>query len=294
MEHLGRVCHCLSLGRAIASCSSSDRPACLSIPVVWGASWAIQDCMQLWPVLAIFLGSLVYEKAVQDVASHEQTLSRDAVAASRALLAPASIVGQSPTRVKCKHHRDAVKLNQELEKLKKYIIDGDFWNLKSLLESWKRPNAYVHNLNQLHNAEDYAQMHCSDLDYLARTPVWYEEPKYDSHDDTARNQLNNSTVLELALHMTRKANERVLMGFLYEQWIVGDQFSMARRRVGIVRLLLESGFLWGSGDLICKVVPEENDYRKEVREAFARTVLHDLVRNDVHLNEDQLSLMKKK
>lgn len=71
---------------------------------------------------------------------------------------------------------------------------GDFWNLKSLLESWKRPNAYVHNLNQLHNAEDYAQMHCSDLDYLARTPVWYEEPKYDSHDDTARNQLNNSTV----------------------------------------------------------------------------------------------------
>lgn len=27
---------------------------------------AIQDCMQLWPVLAIFLGSLVYEKAVQE------------------------------------------------------------------------------------------------------------------------------------------------------------------------------------------------------------------------------------
>ena len=68
---------------------------------------------------------------------------------------------------------------------------------------------------------------------------------------------------------------------------------MALPEVGIVRLLLESGFLWGSGDLICKVVPEENDYRKEVREAFARTVLHDLVRNDVHLNEDQLSLMKK-
>ena len=41
----------------------------------------------------------------------------------------------------------------------------------------------------------------------------------------------------------------------------------------IIRLLLESGFLWGSDDLVCRVVRPGSGYRKEVREAFARTIL---------------------
>ena len=62
--------------------------------------------------------------------------------------------------------------------------------------------------------------------------------------------------------------------------------------MNIIRLLLEAGFLWGSGDLVCKVVDERNGYHKTIRDAFARTILHDLVRNNVHLNDDQLALLR--
>eukprot|EP00438_Fugacium_kawagutii_P006505 Skav209098 [mRNA] locus=scaffold179:52654:58492:+ [translate_table: standard] len=41
------------------------------------------------------------------------------------------------------------------------------------------------------------------------------------------------------------------------------------------------------------VVPKKNGYRTTVREAFARTVLHDLVRNSVHLGRKQLSVWRK-
>lgn len=76
-------------------------------------------------------------------------------------------------------------------------------------------------------------------------------------------------------------------------WLQTLCIIVLNRQVDIVRILLESGFLWGSGDLVCEVVPEKEGYHKEVREAFARTVLHDLVRNDIHLDKDQLMLMKK-
>lgn len=57
--------------------------------------------------------------------------------------------------------------------------------------------------------------------------------------------------------MTRKAKERAMMSFLYEQWHVQDQDFIMQKRVKIVRLLLESGFLWGSGDLVCQVAREQ-------------------------------------
>ncbi|CAK9031529.1 unnamed protein product [Durusdinium trenchii] len=187
------------------------------------------------------------------------------------------------------------KLEKERDKLKQCICffnaGGDYEKLKHLLQSWRGSNAYVHNLNQTN--DNYSQIRCSDLEYLAKSHVQYQEPKYESLTDTETMKTMHNTVLGLALRMTRKNNERVLMGFLYEKWDVGDQDSMIQRRVDIVRILLESGFLWGSGDLVCEVVPEKEGYHKEVREAFARTVLHDLVRNDIHLDKDQLMLMKK-
>jgi len=101
------------------------------------------------------------------------------------------------------------------------------------------------------------------------------------------------TILELALHMTRHANERILMNFLewnaeHAQQHGGD----LEDRIQIIRLLLESGFLWGSSDLVCHVVRPDNGYRSMVRDAFARTVLHDLVRDAVHLSWDRIAELR--
>ncbi|CAE7623490.1 ALG11 [Symbiodinium sp. CCMP2456] len=128
-------------------------------------------------------------------------------------------------------------------------------------------------------------MSCSDLDYMARHRVVYEEPFYDRHLQSRKMEKLSLTILELALHMTRHANERILMNFLewnaeHAQQHGGD----LEDRIQIIRLLLESGFLWGSSDLVCHVVPPDNGYRSMVRDAFARTVLHDLVRDAVHLS----------
>ena len=96
------------------------------------------------------------------------------------------------------------------------------------------------------------------------------------------------TVLELALHMTRGASERALTKAMeMNELDIGNQGERVEERIDIIRLLLEKGFLWGSGDLICKVVPKENGYRSIVRQAFARAILHDSVRDMIHLNRSR-------
>lgn len=79
-------------------------------------------------------------------------------------------------------HEDA--LNDQLQTLKKYIVDGNYTSLRDLLQSWKGSNAYVHNLNETNG--NYSQIQCSDLDYLATQKVQHEEPKYDSSNDSAK------------------------------------------------------------------------------------------------------------
>ena len=101
------------------------------------------------------------------------------------------------------------------------------------------------------------------------------------------------TVLELALHMTKGANQRALTMALNKNEVnVGNQGERSEDRVRIIRFLLEKGFLWGSGDLVCKVVHPESGYHTEVREAFARTILHDLVRDLVHMNRTRINYLR--
>lgn len=87
-------------------------------------------------------------------------------------------------------HEDA--LDDQLQTLKKYIVDGSYRPLRALLQSWKGSNAYVHNLNETNG--NYSQIQCSDLDYLATQKVEHKEPKYDSSHDSAKYTVSYFTV----------------------------------------------------------------------------------------------------
>ena len=197
---------------------------------------------------------------------------------------------------KCKHHRDSAALDQVLGRMSKLIEAGNAPALRHLLDGLSAcdlGDAYLHNVNSSSCDRAYPEMSCSDLDYMARHRVVYEEPFYDRHLQSGKKEKLSLTILELALHMTRHANERILMNFLawdaeHAQQHGGDLGD----RIQIIRLLLESGFLWGSSDLVCHVVHPGNGYRSMVREAFARTILHDLVRDAVHLSWDRIAELR--
>eukprot|EP00435_Cladocopium_sp_Y103_P030171 s1163_g7.t1 len=166
---------------------------------------------------------------------------------------------------KCHHHRDVVELEKQLELLRRLVVQGDFSGVNLLLDKWSVKGMYVHNLQNLSTKKDYFQIECSDLDFLATHQVKCEESVFDDYYRSHYSNVSYMTILELALHMTR--GERV------------------EERINIIRLLLEKGFLWGSGDLICKVVPKEKGYRSIVRQAFARAILHD---SDAFINFPEL------
>ena len=192
----------------------------------------------------------------------------------------------------CHHQRDIADLNKQLQVLRKHVIHGDSSAVKSLLDKWSAHDAYVHNLNNLSAAkdQDYPQIQCSDLDYLARYQVSYAESNYGHFYQVNYANVADMTMLELALHMTKGANQRALTMALNNNSVdVGNQGERSEDRIRIIRLLLEKGFLWGSGDLVCKVVDPESGYHAEVRQAFARTTLHDLVRDSVHLNRNRIN-----
>ena len=195
----------------------------------------------------------------------------------------------------CHHQRDIPDLKKQLEVLRKHVIHGDSSAVKSLLDKWSGHDAYVHNLNNLSPAkdQDYPQIQCSDLNYLARYQVSYAESIYDQFYQVNYANVSYMTVLELALHMTKGANQRALTMALNKNEVdVGNQGERSEDRVRIIRFLLEKGFLWGSGDLVCKVVHPESGYHTEVREAFARTILHDLVRDLVHMNRTRINYLR--
>ena len=195
----------------------------------------------------------------------------------------------------CHHQRDITDLKKQLEVLRKHVIHGDSSAVKSLLGKWSAHDAYVHNLNNLSPAkdQDYPQIQCSDLDYLARYQVSYAESIYDHFYQVNYANVSYMTVLELALHMTKGANQRALTKALNKNEVdVGNQGERSEDRVKIIRFLLEKGFLWGSGDLVCKVVHPDSGYHTEVREAFARTILHDLVRDLVHMNRTRINYLR--
>eukprot|EP00435_Cladocopium_sp_Y103_P017232 s906_g4.t1 len=195
----------------------------------------------------------------------------------------------------CHHQRDIEDLKKQLQVLRMQVIHGDSAAVKSLLDKWSRQDAYVHNLNSLPTADqDYPEIQCSDLDYLARHQVSYdEEPIYDNLYQVNDVHRVSYTMLELASHMTKGANQRALTIALNKhEGDVENQGERSEDRIRIVRLLLEKGFLWGSGDLVCKVVPPENGYHTEVREAFARTILYDLVKDPVHMNRTRINYLR--
>ena len=157
----------------------------------------------------------------------------------------------------CHHQRDIADLNKQLQVLRKHVIHGDSSAVKSLLDKWSAHDAYVHNLNNLSAAkdQDYPQIQCSDLDYLARYQVSYAESNYGHFYQVNYANVADMTMLELALHMTKGANQRALTMALNNNSVdVGNQGERSEDRIRIIRLLLEKGFLWGSGDLVCKVV----------------------------------------
>eukprot|EP00435_Cladocopium_sp_Y103_P007217 s5273_g2.t1 len=100
------------------------------------------------------------------------------------------------------------------------------------------------------------------------------------------------TMLELALHMTKGVNQRAFTMALKKEVDVGNHGARSKDRIRIIRFLLEKGFLWGSGDLVCKVVHPQSGYDTEVRQAFARTILHDLVRDLVHMNRTRINYLR--
>ena len=152
---------------------------------------------------------------------------------------------------------------------------------------------YVHNLNPAERSANYSQMQCSDLDYLARHRVLLNESAYDSFNRGKTRHIEHLTVLELALHMTRHANERALMRSLRTTAIHAQEAGASMDdRIDIIQLLLENGFLWDSGDLVCKVVRPANGYRPTIRAAFARAILHDVVRDMVHLNRSRINFLR--
>ena len=195
----------------------------------------------------------------------------------------------------CHHQRNIADLKKQLQVLRKHVIHGDSSAVKSLLDKWSAHDAYVHNLNNLSAAkdQDYPQIQCSDLDYLARYQVSYAESIYDHFYQVNYANVSHMTMLELALHMTKGANQRALTMALNKNEVdVGNQGERSEDRIRIIRLLLEKGFLWGSGDLVCKVVDPESGYHAEVRQAFARTILHDLVRDSVHMNRTRINYLR--
>ena len=190
-------------------------------------------------------------------------------------------------------HRDSAELEKQLEKLRKLVVEGDSSGVNLLLKKWSANGLYVHNLKNLSTGSDYPEIHCSDLDFLARHDVQDYESAYDHYYQTHHANIAYMTILELALHMTRGVNERALTKAMAQNELdVGEQGERTEERINIIRLLLEKGFLWGSGDLVCRVVPKENGYRKVVREAFARTILHDLVRDKVHMNRSRITFLR--
>ncbi|CAE7367595.1 ALG11 [Symbiodinium natans] len=206
----------------------------------------------------------------------------------RALMAESSFMEPSEP---CHHRRDVMKLEKLLEVLRREIVRGHSADVWSLLGKWGAPDTYVHNLDNL-TYDGYPQIQCSDLDFLARHKVRFEESIYDHVYQTRYANISYMTVLELALHMTRGANQRALnMAMNRNEVAVGIQDNRIEERVAIIRILLEKGFLWGSGDLVCKVVPFESGYQTIVRQAFARTILHDLVRDSIHLNRTRINFL---
>ena len=190
-------------------------------------------------------------------------------------------------------HRDSAELEKQLEKLRKLVVEGDSSGVNLLLKKWSANGLYVHNLKNLSTGSDYPEIHCSDLDFLARHDVQVYESAYDHYYQTHYANISYMTILELALHMTRGVNERALTKAMAQNELdLGEQGKRTEERINIIRLLLEKGFLWGSGDLVCRVVPQENGYRKVVREAFARTILHDLVRDKVHMNRSRITFLR--
>eukprot|EP00435_Cladocopium_sp_Y103_P028651 s2199_g7.t1 len=195
----------------------------------------------------------------------------------------------------CHHQRDIADLQKQLEVLRKHVIRGDSSAVKSLLDKWSAHDVYVHNLNNLPSAkdQDYPQIQCSDLDYLARYQVSYAESIYDNFYQVNYANVSYMTMLELALHMTKGANQRALtLALNKNEEDVGNQGERSEDRVKIIRFLLEKGFLWGSGDLVCTVVNPQSGYHTVVREAFARIILHDLVRDLVHLNRTRINYLR--
>ena len=193
----------------------------------------------------------------------------------------------------CKHQRNISALNADLDLLKHLIVDGDYKNLKSLLLMWSASHRYVHNLNSTESFANYSQMQCSDLDYLARHHVLLDEFVYNTNFGRKTKRTDRLTVLELALHMTRHANERALMrSFRTTEHHAQEAGASMHDRVRIIQLLLENGFLWDSGDLVCKVVRPANGYRPTIRAAFARAILHDVVRDMVHLNRSRINFLR--
>ena len=190
-------------------------------------------------------------------------------------------------------HRDSTELLKQLERLRKLIVEGDSSGVNLLLKKWSAKDQYVHNLNNLTTGSVYPEIQCSDLDFLARANVQLYESAYDHYYQTHYANISYMTILELALHMTRGVNERALTKAMAQNELdVGEQGERAEERINIIRLLLEKGFLWGSGDLVCRVVSLENGYRKVIREAFARTILHDLVRDKVHMNRSRITFLR--
>ena len=192
-----------------------------------------------------------------------------------------------PSPERCKHHRNTTFLEEELTNLRHLIVKGKYAAIKGKLRSWTAENGYVHNLKS--PGTDYSQMHCSDLDFLATHAVNFIN-EWDEIADSL-----DMTILELALHMTKDANERALMKALHRDELSVGKSSEERieERIKIIRLLLETGFLWKSDDrVVCRVVNPENGYDKNIRDAFARTILHDLVRDPIHLNASRMSSLR--
>eukprot|EP00438_Fugacium_kawagutii_P021899 Skav207146 [mRNA] locus=scaffold573:37769:46996:+ [translate_table: standard] len=193
----------------------------------------------------------------------------------------------------CHHQRNVTELKKQLELLREHVLQGDAAGVESLLDNWGARGFYVHNLDDRSPNQSYAQIQCSDLDFLARHEVRVQGSIYDKVSKTNLVHFSYMTILELALHMIRSANERALtMAMDKHELNVGNEGERWEERVRIIRLLLEKGFLWHSGDLVCKVVSQQSGYRKILREAFARTILHDLVRDAVHLNTSQINFLR--
>ena len=193
---------------------------------------------------------------------------------------------------RCHHQRNTVELDQQLEKLRLHVVHGNSHAVQKLLEQWSDTGTYVHNLNR--SDKDSSEIQCSDLDYLARKQVRYEESIYDHFYEMSYANVSHMTILELALHMTKGSNQRALTMALNKNAMdVGDQGERFQDRTNIIRLLLEKGFLWNSGDLVCQIVPKDQGYRPEVRQAFARAILHDLVRDPIHLNQSRINFLRR-